>query len=44
LRVIAEPVAKVDTLDIELREFLASRGTGHENGEESVFDVTVDAC
>lgn len=40
LGVVAQPIAEVDALNIELREFLASSSTGHEDSEEGVFDIT----
>jgi hypothetical protein len=41
LGVIAEPIAKVNALDIELRELLAAMGAGHEQSEEGVFDIAM---
>jgi hypothetical protein len=42
LGVITKPVAKVDTLDIELGELLvAADDASGQEGEESVFDITM---
>ena len=42
LRVITKPVAKIDTLDVELGELLvAADDAGGEEGEESVFDIAM---
>lgn len=41
LRVISEPVAKVDARHIELVELLASGGAGQGDGKKNILDVTV---
>jgi hypothetical protein len=40
LRVITQPIPKVDALDIHLAEFLVG-GARHEKGKERVLDVSV---
>jgi hypothetical protein len=42
LRVITKPVAKIDTLDVELGELLvAADDAGSQESEESVFDIAM---
>ena len=42
LRVITKPVAKIDTLDIELGEFLVTADdTGGQESKESVFNIAM---
>jgi len=41
LAVVAQPVAEVDALDVELAELLAAHGARGEEGEEDIFDVAV---
>lgn len=40
LRIITEPVAKVDTLDIEFLEFLIA-ASDHDQLQEGIFDITM---
>ncbi len=41
LTVVSQPVPKVDTFDVELAELLAASGTGHENVEQCVFNISM---
>jgi hypothetical protein len=40
LAVVTKPVAKIDTLDIELGELLVGSTAG-EDGKERIFDITL---
>lgn len=44
LRVVTEPVSKVDTGDSELVKLLAAGGTSQEKSEQSILDITVAPC
>jgi hypothetical protein len=44
LRVVTEPVSKVDTGDGELVKLLAAGGTSQEKSEQSILDITVAPC
>ena len=41
LAIIAQPVAKVNSLHVQLAEFLASCSTGHKDVEQGVLDVSM---
>lgn len=41
LGVVAEPIAKVDTLDVHLGELLAVAGAAHQKGEQGVLDIAM---
>lgn len=41
LGVVTKPIAKVDARDHQLIELLATKGAGHGQGEESIFDIAV---
>lgn len=41
LRVVTEPVSKVDSRDGHLVELLAIPGAGHGKGKQGIFDITV---
>lgn len=41
LGVVAKPIAKVDALDVHLGEFLAVASATHQEGEQSVFNVSM---
>lgn len=44
LRIVSEPVAKVNSRDHDLVEFLMLHGTSHGQCEEGIFDITVSPC
>lgn len=41
LRIVPQPIAKIDPLDVELRELLSPLSAGHEKSKQGIFEVSM---